>query len=257
MPSTILLSPENSPLRTLTLARLQLDQDEPTCTLTTQGEELCLYSLIGTVHLSEMVDGDVQDWGTLGGRRAVRDPRVEVFRFPAGSPRVLSLELVDYSADLLLASTPGSYSEPLLIPHRATSWNHAVGEGTHQREVREVITPPGYQIHTGETISQSSWSSWPSHATPDEVARYAEHEEVFWITTPVYGLMRLDGKYSTGAKAHGIIEVHNNDAIVTPLGSHEIVFSPGAWGVYVWFYKSFLQKTYNKWAHEDVKTYVK
>ena len=258
MPSTVLLSPDNAPLRTLTLSRLQLDQDEPVCTVQTQGEELLLYSLIGTVDVCEAVDGDMQAWGTLGTRRTVMEPGPAVLWFPAGSRRLLQIELVDFSADLLLVSTPVLVPNGICMPQRPQVWGHQVGAGTHQREVREVMSPPGCVIHAGETINiAGGWSSWPSHATSEEVVRHAEHEEVFWITTPGYGLMRLDGKYSDGTVAQGIIEVHNNEAIVTPLGSHEIVFSPGAWGVYVWFYTSFLQKTYNKWAHDGVKTYVK
>jgi hypothetical protein len=138
---------------------------------------------------------------------------------------------------------------------------HDVGTGCYRRTVAEVPTPQGYELHCGETLSdgkEGTWSSWPSHAAPEEVGRYAEHEEVFFCLTPGYFLMREEGKYCTGETAKGVREIQNGEALATPLGSHELTTSPGDIGYYAWFYLSFLKKQYNAFATDSIKgVYIK
>lgn len=247
-----LLSPDNAPLTSLHLLRLQLARATGMLSAEIRAgtHELCVYPLLGTVRAATG-----SHTYALGERRDVRLPPTHVLRIPANWP--LDIILEGEAADLFIAHAPGLCApSPVLQIHGACV--HTVGEGAHRREVVEVPTPPGYALHCGQTFNPPGhWSSWPSHATPEEVPRYAEHQEVFWIITPGYGVMRLDGRYATGELAQGLVEIPNNTALVTPLGSHEIVFSPGAWGLYVWFYSSFLEKKYNIWAHESTKTYQK
>jgi 5-deoxy-D-glucuronate isomerase len=120
--------------------------------------------------------------------------------------------------------------------------------------------PPGYTIHVGETVhtSPGTWSSWPSHCAGDEYARYAEHEEVMWFCTQDYALMKRHGAYTTGEHVDDVLMIRNDMAVVAPWGSHEIVSSPAGWTYYYWGYvNDWVKKTYNRWAHEGVKVYVK
>jgi hypothetical protein len=81
---------------------------------------------------------------------------------------------------------------------------------------------------------------------------------VFFPLTSGYFLMRDDGRYCDGTIAKGVREIANGQALVTPLGSHELTASPGDVGYYAWFYLSFLKKQYNAWSHESIKkVYVK
>ena len=254
MPLTTLLSPETAPLRTMTVSRLQLEQAASFCTLAATGEEILLYPLVGHIR----VQHGAQCLGVIGGRQSVTHRGVECLRLPREDGMSVQLILQSYAADLLIVSTlqPGPATAGCI--HQGDVAYHEVGEGTHRREVREVPTPLGYRLHAGETLNiPGGWSSWPSHATPEETVRYAEHEECFFVISPGYGLMHTNGIYPTGQTTQDILKIGNGDAVVTPLGSHEIVFAPGAWGWYAWFYMSFLQKTYNRWADEGVKTYVK
>ena len=254
MPITTLLSPENAPLLTMKLLRIQLDAEYPVEQLHIQ-DEICLYMLIGRarVHINGI------DYGSIGGRRDVRTDDVQAMRASPVTP-MLTLTLDDYTADLLLVAVPMSPAWPQPFMHTAGhALSHPVGEGTHKRQVRELPVPPGYTIHMGETLNDvGAWSSWPDHSTIQERHRYVEHQEVFYVITPGYGLMYLNGTYANGDEdVDSVRIVRNNDAFATPLGSHPVVASPDAWLYYCWGYQSFLKKSYNRWSHEGIKTYVK
>lgn len=251
MTMTTLLSPKTAPLRTLTLERLVLERTLPVDIFSVGARELLLYSLIGTVRVH--LDGI--DYGLLGARTAIQAPSVHALRLTGATDEVL-LTLQSPTADLLLAAIPSEAQRAPFL-HHDDVYCHSVGTGTHHREVRELPTPPGWSLHAGETLSESTWSSWPAHAQPEEVSRYAEHQEVFFNITNGYGLMHMDGRYSTGQLASGVTKIENNTALVTPLGAHEVVCSPGAWLYYAWIYQSFLQKTYNSQAHHGVRQYIK
>ena len=261
MPSTLLLDHTNAPLTHLTLHRLQLAQDEPTCTLHTQGEELCLYSLIGTVLLREVRVGEESwDWGTLGTRRAVTAPGVDVWRFPAGPSRWLEVQLADFSADLLVVSAPGPVSAAGPVGPGRDVWSHQVGTGTHQREVRDVSTPVGYRISCGETLNiPGGISSWPPHATAADLAKFqtglTTWEEVFFVIAPSPGLAVLDGWYSDGTRAERVLRLDNGQGYAMPLGSHMCYAAPDSYLYYAWFYVGdALKKEYKRYA-DDVGVY--
>ena len=269
MPSTVLLSPTNSPLRTLTLSRFQLDQDAPVCTVETQGEELCLAVLIGAVEIVDASTGQHYGQGVLGGRRQVTERGLTVFRLPAGRPQAFDVHLCDFSADILLTSTrglPGTAACPAhpdgVCIHHDDIWAHQVGEGTHQREVREVRTPPGYAISCGETLQQAGMiSSWPPHANTDDLAKFqagvTTWEEAFWIVAPAPGIAVLDGYYADRTPVHEVIRLENGHAYCMPLGSHMAYAAPDSYLYYAWFYcGNALQKQYRKYS-DDVGVYRK
>ncbi len=262
MPLTTLLSPDTAPLTTLRLERLQLTRDAVYQLIVTGGREVVVYPLVGGLTVRRA--GEV--WH-LPGRAHVRQAPPALLRIPGGVEFELGCYL-DYTewlaADVLLLSTdatPAAWAPLPLVQRPEHRWTHAVGEGTHARQVTEWVTPPGWTLHVGETLNPpGAWSSWPAHATPAEAeTRYADHEEVFWVVTPGTGLLSLDGWYATGERALELREVANSAACVVPLGSHPIVFTPDAWGGYWWGYRSgVLQKTYNRFADEcGVQTYVK
>ena len=264
MPSTILLSPATSSLRTLTLSRLQLDQDESVCTVQTQGEEICLYVLIGEVEIADISSEDVVggSYGRFGGRRKVTDPGVAVLRLPAGHPSTFDVHLCDFSADILLVSAPGPGSGVQPISHRHDIWAHQVGEGTHQREVREVPTPAGYSISCGETLNiPGGVSSFPPHANMEDLAKFqagvTTWEEVMFFACPSPGFAVLDGYYSTGQYDNSIIRLENGSAHPMVLGSHAIYSAPDAYIWYFWGYLgNALKKEYRRWS-TDVGVYRK
>ncbi len=261
---TTLLTKENSPLDRLALHRIQLDARSPSVTMETEGCEGLVYSLVGGCAMH--VNG--RPLGRIGGRRSVIEPRIDVVRVPSFYPMVVTCTVDGYAADLLWVTwTPPDHPRATGLGagnpyvHRSDAIGHEVGTGCYHRTVAEVPTPAGYAIHCGETRSDGiagCWSSWPSHCAPEERGRYAEHEEIFFVLTAGSFLMREDGRYCTGDPARGVREIHNEQALVVPLGSHELTTSPGDIGVYVWAYVSFLKKKYNAFSHESIKSvYVK
>ena len=252
MPITTLLSPDNAPLLTMKLLRVQLDAEYPVEQMQIQ-DELCAYVLIGVVDVH--IDGI--GYGTLGSRTDVRVPDVQAIRMtPANG--LVTLTLKSYSADILIATVPTAVGTAPFVHTLGTCYVHDVGSGTHKRQVRELPVPPGYTLHLGETLNDvGAWSSWPDHSTTQDRALYHRHQECFYAITPGYGLMYLDGTYANGDAVTSIRLVRNDEAFVTPLGSHPIVASPDTWLYYFWAYQSFLQKAYNKYASHITKVYQK
>lgn len=258
MAITVLLSKETAPLTTLRLMRVQLTRANAAQYLLIR-RETAIYALVGTVRCH--LDG--VDYGLIGGRRHIRDLPVQAIRCHPSTVSDCLLTLESLSADLLITDVPAIQEtiadiRPPFV-HRDDALCHAVGAGTHAREVRELPMPPGYTIHLGETLNvPGGWSSWPDHSTIDERGRYAEHQETFYVVTPGYGVMILDGTYADGSEDVDAVKIVRNDsAFVTPLGSHPIVASPDAWLWYAWSYTSFLRKQYNQYAHHGVKQYIK
>lgn len=258
MPSTTLLSSETAPLRTLSLARLQLDQGEPLCRVQTQGEEIILYSLIGTVHIHTKN----HDWGIFGGRRHILEPRVHAMRFPAGCAQEIIVELQGQSADLLVVGAFAEGSTIMPVAHREDCVLHQVGEGAHAREVRVLPRPLGYVLDCGETLNiPGGISSWPPHANAGDLAKFQQGlttwEEVMFFVCPSPGIAVLDGCYADGTPVNEIIRVENGQAYPMPLGSHTCYAAPDSYLWYFWCYcGTALTKQYNRWA-TDVLTYKK
>ena len=261
MPPILLANHTNAPLKDLELHRIMLDRQEPHAMVLMWGE-LCLYALVGMAEVSISGIPGLSDYTYgIGGRTSILTPELDMLRVVSPRDKLVALRLTlkGDSADMLLArSMQGMDREPqLAIQGAHEAYIHAVGKGSIQRTVVEMPVPPGFSIHAGETTNTAGgWSSWPSHCAPQERVLWNRHEEVFWIATPTYGVMRRDGTYVTGETVDDIIMVHNNETIVTPLGDHEISAGPGSWLHYCWFYISFLKKKYNVFAHH-VNTYIK
>lgn len=252
MPICTLLSPENAPLLTMKLLRIQLDAEYPVEQLQIH-DELCAYLLLGVVDVH--IDGI--GYGIVGLRTDVRVPDVHAVRMTPAS-KLVTFTLKSYAADILVATIPTEVGAAPFVHTLGTCYVHDVGSGTHRRQVRELPVPPGYTLHMGETLNEpGGWSSWPDHSTIQEREWYYRHQECFYVVTPGYGLMYQDGTYADGKSCTGIRLVQNDEAFVTPLGSHPIVASPDAWLYYAWAYQSFLKKQYNKYANDGVRQYVK
>lgn len=256
---TLLLDETTAPLKRLALWRAQMDASSPGVLFHTQGNEVLVYPLVGCASLT----ANGKYLGILGGRRHITERVIHAARFLPGSRQNLLLNVQSYAADVLIVT-----SDPVTSPcsdlwppyvHYNDAAFHDVGTGCYRRTVAEVPTPEGYAIHCGETLSDGtdgSWSSWPSHCAPEEVGRYKDHEELFFVVTPTYFALSLCGQYCTGKAARGMYRLNNGEACVMPLGAHELAVCPPGFGYYAWFYISFLKKQYNKYA-TDVKVYEK
>lgn len=265
MPHTVLLSRDTAPLDRLSLSRFLLEASFPAAALQPNGDEVLLYSLVGSVQV--YCNGSFL--GTLGGRRALDEPLVHAMRFPAWLPFEVTLTLVGTSADLLCATyTPPDDAIPSsLTPMHPylhfndTAW-HRVGEGSYERRVAEVPTPAGFAIHAGETRNQlGGMSSWPPHANADDLQAFAAGEttweEVMFFCCKEPGSVNLQGLYTGPTPVDTVCRVSNGDALVMPLGSHPITAAPGQALWYFWAYVgSALQKTYNQ-AATDQNVYQK
>lgn len=258
---TTLLDKNNSTLSTLSLKRITLDiKSDPQETLHITNAECLIYPLIGEIFVDDIC---------MGGRKSILNKPRDAMRilndFTGEMEVQISLGRSRY-ADLLLVSlniwenpvTNLSTQQRCIVDEFVT---HTVGKGTHRRQVRVIEEQPeSFHIYAGETLQkEGTWSSWPAHASSEDIGKWSEFQEVMWFATPTYGLIVLDGFYNDGSRADGIEMIRNNTARVTPLGSHPIVCAPDVGGFlyYFWAYTgSALVKTYNSLAH-DLGVYVK
>ena len=258
----VLLSPHDDPLDRLTLSRWQFDASMPAASIETQGDELLLYALVGSVN----VYANGLFLGTLGSRRSLKERGVQALRFPVGQGFDIALTLHGTSADLLCVTCVWM-DTPLDAPRHPywhwsdTAW-HAVGEGSYERAVAEVPTPDGFAISAGETHNvRGGTSSWPPHANEADLRRFSDQEtsweELMWFCCTESGSVNLQGLYTGNKVVDEIRRVDNGAAMVMPLGSHPITAAPGAEMTYAWFYcGDSLKKVYNASA-TDVHTYQK
>jgi 5-deoxy-D-glucuronate isomerase len=258
---TPVLTPQNSPLLTLTTGRLRLELKDVPYKGETGEQEVLLHVLVGQFLLE--VEGP---WG----KRSIPNvgERLDVF---AGLPTTVVLgpqtsykiTPASRTVDIAIASVPignDEHRQPTVIRPQDVVV-HSIGEKHFQRTVREVLggEGPAVRMRAGETINPVGlWSSWPHHdfdANPDLAPQF---EEVFlYFTKPKdgYGLQRREGLYSNLRPADDVIVVRNGDAAVMPLGDHPIVAGVDSSVLYVWFYVSPIAKLYAKWA-EDLGGYA-
>jgi 5-deoxy-D-glucuronate isomerase len=226
--------------------------------------ECAVYPLIGEfdliVHSGVVVP--------MGGRRHITEDPTPSWHGFFDSDTNLHFRAVTMSFDCIVVVA--RYENPAYDQtsqhHLARAITRDVGTGSYRRQVTDMHAPVPSRMHIGETMSWNDgirggcWSSWPPHATPNEVLKdFANHEEYFLVITPTYGIMCLDGKLTDGQVIQRVQRLENNDFYQVPLGSHSVCFHPRegpAWGWYLWVYDSFLRKTYNSHAHH-VGVYVR
>jgi 5-deoxy-D-glucuronate isomerase len=257
---TLLLDKTNAPLEHLSLSRLSLDTSHPYVTVRTLKQEAVLYSLTGTA----MVYANEGCLGTIGGRKKITDDVVQCIRFPAGTDFVVSVLVSGFAADFLWITSSAVIPATNKVPYLHfydVLW-HDVGTGTHQRKVAEVPTPEGYTLFCGETQNiVGGISSWPPHATAEDVERFANGEttweEVMWFACEKPCIANLKGVYTGNVVVNKLVELANGAAQTMCLGSHSIHAAPDSSAKYVWIYRgSALQKAYNR-ASTDLGTYLR
>ena len=246
----------------LRVSHIQLDSGLPSVTLTLHLRETLVYCLTGRLRIYSTATQLFL--GAYGGRRSILDQHAHVVRFPAGSLQTVSLLLDGAAADCLLVSCDAPCNLKATLPYMHTTdtvW-HTVGTGTHQRLVGEVPTPPGYVISAGQTIQQpGTTSSWPAHATAEDLERYAAGEttweEYFYVVCEKPGRVQLDGLYDREERVKASQPLENGAIVRMPLGSHPVTAAPDGWLSYHWFYcGTALQKQYNI-SSKDTGTYRK
>ncbi len=269
MSFTRLLSKEYNNVDRLVLSRIQLDAVQPSLMFHTHGKEGLLYGLVGkfNVYANGLYLGSYDSGISIENHRG---NNIVVCRFPAHNEYDISITMRSHAADLLwmtceplvpYATTTTAHMSPIApYMHVRDSVWHDVGHGTHQRSVCELPTPPGYEIATGETHNIiGGISSWPPHATPEDIERFSNGETT-WEEAMFYigdGFADLRGVYTGGSIVNKIMPIHNGEAHVMPLGSHAIYSKVDCNLKYVWFYcGSALKKFYNSFS-DDLNVYKK
>jgi len=255
------LTPENAPLRDLSVGRLRLDSKSGGYKAETAERETLLHILIGRCNIE--AEGP---WG----RRVFREvgERADVYSglptsIVLGPQTKYSIEPVTRVLDIAVASVPIVESKlegPAVIRPQDVQV-HQIGEAHYIRTVREVIGGEGAaaRLRAGETINPVGlWSSWPHHDFDADPKLAPQFEEVFlYFTKPKDGwaIQRRDGLFCNLERVDDVILARNGDAAVLPLGNHPIVAGVDSQVLYIWFYISPIPKIYSKWA-EDLGGYA-
>lgn len=237
----------------LLVNHITLDAEKPCHHTYIREREALVYALIGRIR----VYANHHFLGVIGGRRSVTEPLAHVIRFPAGVEWQVSLVMDGFSADCLLASCEALPNACTKLPymHWNDAYSHTVGEGTHQRTVTEVVTPPSFRISAGETYNPpGTTSSWPPHASQQDLLLYQEGkttwEEWFYVIAPQPAQATLIGLYPGGKQVSETRVLTNGELVQMPLGSHAVTAAANSFAWYCWLYAgNALQKSYNKFSH--------
>jgi len=255
------LTPENAPLKNLSVGRLRLDSKSGGNEAETGETETLLHILVGRCNVE--VEGQ---WG----RRIFHDvgERADIFSgLPSsvviGPHTTYSVEPITRTVDIAVASVPlldGKVDSPVVIRPQDVQV-HQIGEAHYLRTVREVLggEGPALRLRCGETLNPVGlWSSWPHHDFDADPQLAPQFEEVFlYFTKPKSGwaIQRRDGLFCNLDPIDDVVLVRNGDAAVLPLGNHPIVGGVDSQVLYIWFYISPIPKTYSRWA-EDLGGYA-
>lgn len=255
------LTPENAPLRDLSVGRLRLDAKLRVHKADTGNRETLLHILVGQCTIEVEGSWGRKTYNNLGERPDVFSglPTSVVL-----GPRTrYSVVPVTRTVDIAVASLPiaeDKIETPSVIRPQDVQV-HQIGEGHYLRTVREVLggDGPSLRMRAGETVNPVGlWSSWPHHEFDANPQIAPQFEEVFlYFTKPRYGwgLQRRCGLFCNLEQVDDVLIVRNGDAAVLPLGEHPIVAGVDSQIMYMWFYVSPISKIYSKWA-EDVGGYV-
>jgi 5-deoxy-glucuronate isomerase len=219
------VSPDNSPLKWISLRVLQLAPDVGTYRGNTGEEEQALVIMTGSCHVKA---GD-QVWSSVGGRKDVFQQPAHVVYVPCQTDYEITplspLEVAIGGARSDQARTPALITPAEVRYERRGVWNWerhiydritTVNPVSQRLFIIEVITPPG------------NWSSVPPHKHDQDNLPYesAAEEIYFYKMKPEHGF-GFQRVYTDDGSLDEVCLAEHNCAIIQPCGYHPVANHPG------------------------------
>lgn len=236
---SLAITPQNAGTEFLSVGYISLDQETPSVTFTSDGEEKIFMCMSGTASVT--IDGTSYEMNKYDGLYVPRESSIVVS----------SKE----SARILESSAPVSKKYPV----RIVRWNdikddpklHAsIGPETMHRELYQLVTEhvEAGRLMLGPTFSnKGNWTSWPPHEHRDTL------EEVyvyFDMPAPAFGIQLA---YNDIQYPDVMFPVRENDAMVVHHGFHPNVAIPGHSINFVWILCAKKEVTDRKWGVVNVQ----
>jgi 5-deoxy-glucuronate isomerase len=229
---TVVVTPENSDFRFLSMARIVLGAGDPPVTARNEGAETTLLVLGGSGRIT--VGEESFSVGKFDG---VYVGRGQEFTVEADG----TIDIVEGSAQTDVAAPTRHVRHDEIAQNADLHLN--VGAAPAQREIYKVVAEnvDGGKLLTGVTLSEpGNWTSWPPH---EHAATQEELYLFFDMPAPGFATQYLYDELLDPAAAQ---IVYNDDAVVIARGYHPNVAPPGFRVNFAWLLCSLEDRTWRK-----------
>lgn len=253
---TLIATPEQTPLRWITIGRLGLLGNDP-YEHSTGRQESVITVLSGAASLQ--VNG--QPARNLGNRADLFSGGPTYLCLPPQT--TCQLTALTPKADLLVIQAPADTGEAVHVVEPEDSPARVVGAGNWKREVwpGTAVHPVTRRLLVGETVNPpGNWSSYPPHKhDEDNPPREAIYEEVYFFAVKPTGGFGIQRIYERGHAADALQEVfvvEDGDTVIIPRGYHPVVAAPGYQLGYVWALCGH-GRAYGAWSDDPAHAWLR
>jgi 5-deoxy-glucuronate isomerase len=256
-----IVSPKNSPLRTLTFGLISLfgEKMEYRSHLKEEEAVLTLIRGEGMVEVREQTGTRLQF--SIGPRKSPFEQKASmVYIPPKASYRVISkeggMEMAFHKAPArgqgyALHIRPEDIST---TPTGRDNWRRDISLGT-------TMDLPIKRLVIGETISApGNWSSYPPHKhdTNNLPTEYPLEEIYYFLVNPGqgFGLMRVYDPPARRVRQDEAFVIQSGDAVVISRGYHPVVAAPG-YQLYYLFALAGRERHHGTWSDDPAHQWVK
>ncbi len=259
----LIASPQTSPLRWITFARLILNADAPRYEASTGSQELVIDLHAGCCR-AEVQAGSAPSVFELGPRRDVFAADSHMLFVPPGC--AFSLECAAGEAVLALFSAPAGTPAAAPVPRHVAPGQALAQMVGRDNWTRRVVTPVGENVAAerlilGETTNPpGNWSSAPPHKHDrSRPPAEAVMEEVYYFQVQPeqgFGFMRVYTGADDPEPFDEAFVVEHGDTVLIPRGYHPVVAGPGYRLNYTWALAGE-ERRYGAWSDDPRHSWIK
>lgn len=244
-PEIVRITPQSAGWTYVGFAAYRLRPQEKLAVAASGGDEICIVVLSGTVTVRA---GD-QAWREIGERASVFEDRSP---YAVYLPRVDGATIVaQTSAEIGVASAPGSGALPARLLEPGAMKRFARGEGLNQRFVCDILpqTEPAEHLLVVEVVTPGGHSSsYPPHKhDTDNLPFESSLEETYYHRLEPAQGFAFQRVYTDDRRIDEALAVEDHDLVMVPRGYHPVVVPFGYKSYYLnvmagpkreWYFKN-------------------
>lgn len=203
----------------------------------TQGRELCVVVLSGTV--------DINRWRDVGSRASVFEGRPDAAYLPPGDRALIGAK--SDRCELALCWAPALKGADRALIRAAEIKPFLRGSGRTERTIHNILMEdrPAESLLVTEVLTPAgNWSSYPPHKhDTDDLPREAYLEETYYHRIARPGGFAVQLVYTPDRSLDEAIQVHDGDVVLVPRGFHPVAAGPG----YDLYYLNVMAGPHRRW----------
>jgi 5-deoxy-glucuronate isomerase len=257
---THIVGPTESPLKFVTLGRLQLPIERALYTAQTEGNEVVLDILSGSADVTARLNGKTYQFSDLGKRKSSFEGRPTLVCLPPKCEYTVKARSSMLDVAICAGPAPSGGVPAVIGPD--DSETRIVGQGRFERQVHmgTVKTGKVQRLMVGETMGRpGGWSSYPPHKHDEVRPGEVPQEEVYYYQVSPKQGFGIQVLYDAPDRRDGrdaAFIVRDGDTVVLDHGYHPVVSAPGYLVHYVWVLYAE-SDVYGAWTDDPRHAWVK